>query len=64
MTPRVNKLLTSGYNWALALTRQILNHDQSEYGTELVYRSGKWFGCFPQYRETVPTGTSPESSKK
>ncbi len=26
MTPRVNKLLTSGYNWALALTMQILNH--------------------------------------
>ncbi|XZF64490.1 MAG: RNA-guided endonuclease InsQ/TnpB family protein [Gloeotrichia echinulata DVL01] len=28
---------------------------QCEYGTELVYRRGKWFGCFPQYKEVVPT---------
>jgi putative transposase len=30
---------------------------QCEYGTELVYRRGKWFGCFPQYREISPTGS-------
>jgi len=22
------------------------------YGTQLVYQKGKWFGCFPEYRET------------
>ncbi|QOV22994.1 RNA-guided endonuclease InsQ/TnpB family protein [Anabaenopsis elenkinii] len=31
--------------------------EQCEYGTELVYRRGKWFGCFPEYKETVPTGS-------
>lgn len=28
---------------------------QCEYGTELVYRRGKWFGCFPQHKEVVTT---------
>ncbi len=28
---------------------------QCEYGTELVYRRGKWFGCFPEYKEVIPT---------
>jgi putative transposase len=31
--------------------------DQCEYGTELVYRRGKWFGCFPEYREAEPTSS-------
>lgn len=30
---------------------------QCEYGTELVYRRGKWFGCFPQYKEVVATAS-------
>jgi putative transposase len=30
---------------------------QCEYGTELVYRRGKWFGCFPQYKEASLTGS-------
>ncbi|WP_293104012.1 transposase [Moorena sp. SIO3I6] len=28
---------------------------QSEYGTELVYQRGKWYGCFPAHVETEPT---------
>ena len=28
---------------------------QCQYGTELVYRRGKWFGCFPEYKEVTPT---------
>ena len=28
---------------------------QCQYGTELVYRRGKWFGCFPEYKEVAPT---------
>lgn len=31
--------------------------DQCEYGTELVYRCGKWFGCFPKHKEVVTTGS-------
>ena len=31
---------------------------QCEYGTELVYRRGKWFGCFPQDQEIAPTGSN------
>ena len=31
---------------------------QCQYGTELVYRRGKWFGCFPEYKEVVPIGSS------
>ncbi len=27
------------------------------YGTELVYKRGEWFGCFPQYIEEVATGS-------
>ncbi|KYC37512.1 transposase [Scytonema hofmannii PCC 7110] len=30
---------------------------QCEYGTELVYRHGKWFGCFPKHDLVVPTGS-------
>ncbi len=30
---------------------------QCEYGTELVYRRGKWFGCFPCVEEVVTTGS-------
>ncbi len=30
---------------------------QCEYGTELVYRRGKWFGCFPCVEEIVTTGS-------
>jgi putative transposase len=30
---------------------------QCEYGTELVYRRGKWFGCFPCVEETKVTGS-------
>ncbi len=30
---------------------------QCEYGTELVYRRGKWFGCFPQYKDVTPSGS-------
>ena len=29
---------------------------QCEYGTELVYKRGKWYACFPQYVEPTPTG--------
>ena len=29
---------------------------QCEYGTELVYKRGKWYACFPQYIEPVNTG--------
>ena len=25
------------------------------YGTQLIYQKGKWFGCFPEYRELTPT---------
>ncbi|BAZ14332.1 transposase [Calothrix sp. NIES-4071] len=28
-----------------------------EYGTELVYKRGEWFGCFPQCVEEIPTGS-------
>lgn len=28
-----------------------------EYGTELVYKRGEWFGCFPQFVEEIPTGS-------
>ncbi|MGB5631638.1 MAG: transposase [Waterburya sp.] len=28
---------------------------QCEYGTQLVYQKGKWYGCFPEYVETSPT---------
>ncbi|MBW4569903.1 MAG: transposase [Tolypothrix carrinoi HA7290-LM1] len=31
--------------------------DQCEYGTELVYRRGKWFGCFPCVEEVITTGS-------
>ncbi len=31
--------------------------EHCEYGTELVYRRGKWFGCFPQHQEITPTGS-------
>ncbi|MDR9896457.1 transposase [Aetokthonos hydrillicola Thurmond2011] len=30
---------------------------ECEYGTELVYRRGKWFGCFPQHKEVATTGS-------
>lgn len=30
---------------------------QCEYGTELVYKRGKWFACFPRYVETTDTGS-------
>ncbi len=26
--------------------------EHCSYGTQLVYQKGKWFGCFPEYRET------------
>ncbi|WP_261251228.1 RNA-guided endonuclease InsQ/TnpB family protein [Laspinema olomoucense] len=28
---------------------------QCLYGTQLLYQKGKWFGCFPEYREPTPT---------
>ena len=28
---------------------------QCPYGTQLLYQKGKWFGCFPEYREPTPT---------
>lgn len=31
---------------------------QCEYGTELVYRRGKWYGCFPVVEEVKTTGSS------
>ncbi|MBW4571375.1 MAG: transposase [Tolypothrix carrinoi HA7290-LM1] len=31
--------------------------NQCEYGTELVYRCGKWFGCFPCVEEVATTGS-------
>ncbi len=30
---------------------------QCEYGTELVYKRGEWFGCFPRALEEVLTGS-------
>ena len=26
-----------------------------EYGTQLVYQKGKWYGCFPQVKDIKPT---------
>ncbi|NER01669.1 MAG: transposase [Okeania sp. SIO3C4] len=31
---------------------------ESIYGTELVYQRGRWFACFPQFVEILPTGSN------